>query len=253
MKKRAWEIVKFAGAVLLALAVWYLLSRLPRLRVLLASPVDVARRLIQLPGTAAFWASLWYTGKRIMLGFAAGLVPGVLLAIPAAHSRTVETLLRPYMLTVKSVPVASFVIIVLIFFSSARLSVIISALMVLPIIYTNTLAGIRSADPALEQMARVFELPPMRRLLYVRLPQIRPFFLSGCSVSLGLCWKAGVAAELIGIPRGSVGERLYGAKIYLDTADLFAWTVVIVALSFAFEKAVMGLLTLFFRRWEHVR
>ena len=141
-------------------------------------------------------------------------------------------------------------LIILIFFGAAELSAIISALMVLPIIYTNTLAGIRAADPAMDRMARVFGISPLRKLLYVRLPQIRPYFLSGCSVALGLCWKSGVAAELIGQPTGSVGNRLYIAKIYYETADLFAWTLVIIVVSFLFEKAVLWLCGRFFDRWE---
>ena len=69
-----------------------------------------------------------------------------------------------------------------------------------------------------------------------------PFFHAACRISLGLCWKAGVAAEVIGMPRGSVGERLQQAKVYLDTPDLFAWTLVIVALSLTFEKLVLYLI-----------
>ena len=57
-----------------------------------------------------------------------------------------------------------------------------------------------------------------------------------------MSWKAGVAAEVIGVVGGSIGEKLYEAKIYLQTGDLLAWTVVIVALSALFERAVLALL-----------
>lgn len=111
--------------------------------------------------------------------------------------------------------------------------------MVLPVIYTNMLIGIRSVDRQLLEMAQVFRVPALRTVRYIYLPQIMPFFYSGCSVSLGLSWKAGVAAEVIGIPRGSIGERLQQAKVYLDTPDLFAWTLVIVVLSLTFERLVL--------------
>ena len=91
-------------------------------------------------------------------------------------------------------------------------------------------------DQKLTQMADVFQVPFPRRLRYLYLPQVAPFFRSACAVGLGLCWKAGVAAEVIGLPDGSIGERLYEAKVYLNTPDLFAWTVVIVLLSLAFER-----------------
>ena len=197
--------------------------------------------------------TLWYSFVRIALGFFIALVLGVVLAMLAGRFRLFETLLWPYMLTVKSVPVASFVIIILIFFTAEKLSAIISALMVLPIIYTNTLAGIRAVDPQMDRMARSFCLSPVRRFLYVRLPQIRPYSLSGCSVALGLCWKSGIAAELIGQPMGSVGNHLYLSKIYLETADLFCWTLLVVLISFLFEKAVVRGFCALFDRWEKVR
>ncbi len=251
MKRTEW--IKKGLAVLLALLVWQGLAMLPRLSVLLASPVEVLVRMGKLLTEPIFWPTLWYSFVRIALGFFIALVLGVVLAMLAGRFRLFETLLWPYMLTVKSVPVASFVIIILIFFTAEKLSAIISALMVLPIIYTNTLAGIRAVDPQMDRMARSFCLSPMRRLLYVRLPQIRPYFLSGCSVALGLCWKSGIAAELIGQPVGSVGNRLYLSKIYLETADLFCWTLLVVLISFLFEKAVVRGLSALFDRWEKVR
>lgn len=114
--------------------------------------------------------------------------------------------------------------------------------MVVPIVYTNLLEGIRETDPKLLQMARVFGVRPLRRVLYIYLPQLRPYLLTAASISLGLSWKAGIAAEVIGIPEGSIGERLYEAKVYLSSADLFAWTVVIIAISILFEKLFLLLL-----------
>ena len=251
MKRTEW--IKKGLAVLLALLVWQGLAMLPRLSVLLASPIEVLVRMGGLLTEPFFWPTLWDSFVRIALGFFIALVLGVVLAMLAGRFRLFETLLWPYMLTVKSVPVASFVIIILIFFTAEKLSAIISALMVLPIIYTNTLAGIRAVDPQMDRMARSFCLSPVRRFLYVRLPQIRPYSLSGCSVALGLCWKSGIAAELIGQPMGSVGNHLYLSKIYLETADLFCWTLLVVLISFLFEKAVVRGFCALFDRWEKVR
>ena len=105
-------------------------------------------------------------------------------------------------------------------------------------------------DQKLTEMADVFQVPFPRRLRYLYLPQVAPFFRSACAVGLGLCWKAGVAAEVIGLPDGSIGERLYEAKVYLNTPDLFAWTVVIVLVSMAFEKLFLCLLDRLVARLE---
>lgn len=101
-------------------------------------------------------------------------------------------------------------------------------------------------------MAKLFRVGAGRRLLYIYLPQLRPYLITACSVALGLSWKAGIAAEVIGIPDGSIGERLYEAKVYLNSADLFAWTVVIIAVSIAFEKLFLWLLRAGYRRLEQM-
>ena len=123
-------------------------------------------------------------------------------------------------------------------------------LLVSPVVYSNVLGGISSMDKKLTEMADVFEVPFPRRLRYLYLPQVAPFFRSAYAVGLGLCWKAGVAAEVIGLPDGSIGERLYEAKVYLNTPDLFAWTVVIVLVSLVFEKLFLFLLDRLVARLE---
>ena len=147
-------------------------------------------------------------------------------------------------------PVASFVVICLIWLSAQNLSVFISFLIVLPVVYGNMLEGIKSEDKKMLEVGRVFGMPFLKRVLYIHMPQLKPFILSACMTSLGMSWKAGVAAEIIGTPDGSIGKQLYYAKIYLDTDDLLCWTVIIVIISVAFEKLFMLLLRRFYRRLE---
>ena len=218
---------------------------------LLVTPAAVARRLCELVVTADFWATLGFTFSRIALGFLLALVLAALLAALSAAVPVMETLLRPYVAVIQSVPVASFIVIALLWLSSRRLSLFIAFLMVFPILYANLLQGIRAADRELLEMARVFRLPAGKRIRCIYLPALRPALFAGCRVALGLCWKAGVAAEVIGVAAGSIGGKLYDAKAYLEIADLFAWTVVIVAVSAAFERAFLFALSKCFDALEH--
>ena len=150
-------------------------------------------------------------------------------------------------------PVASFIVIALLWLSSRRISAFIAFLMVLPVLYANALQGIREADPQLLEMARVFRLSGLRRVRSIILPSLAPYLKSACHVALGLCWKAGVAAEVMAVANRSVGGMLYDAKVYLEISDLFAWTVLLVAVSILFEKAFLWLLDLCMNRairWE---
>jgi len=237
-------------AVVLLLAIWQVAAMLLNKRILLCSPVDVFLRLLTIWKEDGFFASVWFSLRKITVGYLLAFVLGVFLAVLAGKSDFVEILLRPIMVTIKSVPVASFIIIALVWLTSRQLSVFISFLIVLPVIYNNVLAGIRNVDPKMMQMAELFHLPFKKRFLFIWLPAIKPHLISGVSIALGMAWKSGVAAEVIGIPAGSIGERLYEAKAYLNTVDLFAWTVVIVLVSILFENLFLSLLRLFYRWLE---
>ena len=196
-------------AVFFWITIWQFASMYLGQEILLASPVSVVRKLFELIFTGNFWQSVGFSFVRIVTGFLLAMFLGIFLAVLAYWSKTVEILIAPVIAVVKSTPVASFIILCLIWIPSRNLSVFISFLMVLP------------------------------------------YFLSACRLSLGMCWKAGVAAEVIGVPSGSIGEKLYNAKIYLNTPDLFAWTIVIIVISFVFEKCFLGIVSRIVYMIEH--
>ena len=237
-KQRLSPLTKVA-AVVFALLVWQGAAVAVGHKFLLASPLDVAVRLCGIWREEGFFArvlgSLWH----IVKGFLLGLGMGSLLAVASGRFRIIEIMLAPFMTAAKTVPVASFIVIALIWMRPSALSVFISFLIVLPVIYSNVLGGIKSIPREMNEMAQVFRLSMPKRLVYIWLPNIKPYLLSACGASLGMAWKAGVAAEVIGLASGSLGEALYEAKVYYNTVDLFAWTVVIVLVSVLFEKTVM--------------
>jgi NitT/TauT family transport system permease protein len=239
-----------AGAVFLALAIWQIGALLLDRSIILVTPVAVAQRLFTLLPESDFIHAIAFSFFRIVGGYFLALLVGSVLAVGAGHYHGLEVILWPYIHAIKSVPVASFIILCLIWLSSDSLSVFIAFLMVLPIVYTNMLQGIKSTDEKLLEMAEVFRMSRLRKLKYIHLPHLKPYLLSACSVSIGLSWKAGIAAEVIGIPDGSIGEKLYEAKVYLSSADLFAWTAVIVLISVVFEKLFLRGLKMFFDRLE---
>lgn len=237
-------------AVFFALLVWQTAAVAVDQSILLVSPVDVALRMTTIWQVEGFASSIWFSFYHIAGGFLLALVSGILLAALSGRFKWVETALWPFMITVKTVPVASFVVICLIWLSAQNLSVFISFLIVLPVVYGNVLQGIKSEDGKMLEVAEVFRMPVLRRILYIHMPQLKPFILSACATALGMSWKAGIAAEIIGTPDGSIGKQLYYAKIYLDTDDLLCWTVIIVIVSVAFEKLFMLALRAAYRRLE---
>jgi len=255
MKKASKKTTAFfsrAAAVLLWLLIWQAAAAALNQPLLLSSPTGVIGRLFALLRENDFYRALANSFTRIALGALGGLLLGAVLAYLAAHSRAIAFLLQPLVIVVRTVPVASFIILALMFLSARDLSSFISFLMVLPILYANLLEGLQSVPREMREMGQLFHLSPLRRLLLIELPHVKSHLLSGAATALGMAWKSGVAAEVIGIPAGSIGEGLYQSKIYLDTSALFAWTAVIVLISVLFEKAVLGVLRLGYRRLERL-
>ena len=226
-KKRRIQIL---AASVFWLGVWQAAAAAIGQEVFLVSPVQAIGTLVELLPQAEFWQRIGFSAGRILLGFGLGALSSAVLAVAAEKWEWVDALLAPVMQLVKATPVASFIILALVWVSGSSLSVLISFLMVLPVLYSAVRTGIGSADRQLLEMAQVFRLP------------LLPAFRQGCGVALGICWKSGVAAEVIGLPDGSIGDALYRAKITLSTGELFAWTFVIILLSAVFEKLFLALL-----------
>ena len=249
MQNKGKIYVKKFIILLFWLGVWQILAMGVDNVLLVVTPLQALRALFIQAGQAEFWRSAFGSMWRIALGFLLGAVLALFLAAVSYRCKITEEVLRPFMVFCKAVPVAVFAVLILIWWGSSMLAVAICFLVVFPNIYLNTLEGLKSADRGLLEMAEVFRLPYGTRFFYIYRPALKPFLLSAFQLSLGMCWKSGVAAEVIGTPDHSIGGALYLAKIYLDTADLFAWTVVIVVLSVLFEKIIFCGIEVFFR-WE---
>ena len=149
--------------------------------------------------------------------------------------------------TVKATPVASFIILALLWIKTSYVPVFISFLMVMPVVWTNICQGIETADKSLLEAAEIFDMSPLKKVKYIYVPNCIPFFKS-CAISgIGLAWKVGIAAEVICSPHFAIGSRLYESKIYLETPELFAWTAAVVILSIIIEKLTVKLLNTIFK------
>lgn len=153
-----------------------------------------------------------------------------------------DEILSPFINFLKSVPVAAVVVILLIWWGSAHLVLCISFMVVFPNVYENMLTALKTTDTKLLEMAKVFEIGFVSKFLWIYREAYRPYLISALRVSLGMAFKSGIAAEIIGLPAFSIGERLYRDKIYLNTAGVFAWIIVILFISFVTEKLILLLL-----------
>lgn len=237
------KAVAAAGAVAAFwLAVWVLVAGLVAQPLILPGPGAVVVALLRLVCDAGTWAILAGSGARILGGLALAVVCGGVMAGASVRSLTFARLVAPALSFVKATPVACVVVLLLIWLGSARVSIAAVFLMALPGVYFSLVEGLAQADKPLEQMFRLHGVRGWRLFCAHTWREVLPFVLSCARAVIGMSWKAGVAAELIGMATGTVGERIYQAKLLIETADLLAWTVLVVAASWACERVLVWLL-----------
>ncbi len=230
------------AAVALWLAVWQAASVAVRQQLILPGPVDVAVALAGLVGTPSFWAKVGFSALRIMGATLAAYVAAVSLALASARWRLVRVMARPPLVAVKSTPVVCVVVLLLMWLGSANVSVAAVFLMALPALYFPVLEGLDHVSVARCELFGVHGVRGAARSLGLVWPEVLPFLCAASETVVGMAWKAGVAAELIGVPAGSIGERIYQAKLLLETPDLFAWTMAVIALAAVCERAFLRVL-----------
>ena len=241
------KFLRIAAIIIFWLLVWELANFFIDSRLIIVSPRTAFARLFELGQTARFWQSIFTSMYNIMRGFGLALAAGIIIAAAASKVKLFHMLILPVINVMNAIPFASFVILVLFALGDANLSIFVPFVMVLPIIFHNTYKGIANTDPQLLEMARVFRVPYWKRAVYIYLKTIAPFIISAAQVGIGFAWKSGIAAELFGTARDTIGGNLHTARIHLETTDLFAWTITIVLLSFGMEK----LFLLLFGRVKH--
>lgn len=205
-------------------------------------PLSVLNKLAELSVTASFWEAVLGSIWRIFAGYCAGILLGTLLGMMTSWSKSLDVLMTPVLQVVKATPVASFIILTLVWLKSTTIPAFIAMLIVIPVVWGNVSEGIRMTDKELLEVAQVFQFNRRKKLKTVYAPSVKPYFSSACTTALGMAWKSGVAAEVLCQPKAAIGSNLYYSKIYLETPSLFAWTLVIIILSMLLEKVLAKLI-----------
>lgn len=235
-KKIFSRVLTVLGVTAFWIAVWFLLSWSVNSKFLLPSPSDTIIALGGLVSDGEFFVIAAITLGRIVLGVLISLLVGIALAVLTECSRIAKALLSPALTVVKSTPVASFIILALLWFDRNLLPLFITSLIVVPIVWSNVCEGIRSVDRGLLEMAKVYRFSKLKKITALYIPSVAPYFLAACKSTLGLAWKAGISAEILCTPSRAIGTELYFSKTYLETPELFAWSFVIIVLSIVIEK-----------------
>lgn len=241
MKKK--KLLKIILTFAFWIAVWQITAVLVSYEILLPSPVSTVRSLLSLMKTSGFYISVLSSVLRIFCGFFCGTLLGIAFGTVSYKSPVAGTLLSPLSKIIKATPVASIIVLLFVWFSNSTVTSVTSLLIVLPVVWSSTLTALNSVDGKLLEMAEVFRVPVYKRIRDIYFPSVLPSLKAAFSSSMGLAWKSGVAAEVICTPKHSIGGGIYNAKVYLETPELFAWTLTVILISFISEKLLLFILS----------
>ena len=236
IQKFAVSIAKVLFATSFWVGVWVLISFKINNSFLFPSPLSVLSALSSLVAQPDFWKISIASLCRVLAGTVTSIVIGIILAILTSYSKIINILASPLLSIIKATPVASFIILACVWLDRNILPVVITSLIVIPIVWSNISEGFSSVDGNLLEVAKIYRFSIWKRIGKLYVPSLLPYFFAACKSSLGMAWKAGIAAEILAVPQNAIGTELYYTKTYLDTPAMFAWTLVIIVLSIIFEK-----------------
>ncbi len=241
--KRLSTLFKVLSSILFWIALWQIIYLLINNDILVASPVLVFNRILEIIFEEEFWGVLFFSLLRMFLGFLLAVFFGIILSILTARFEIIDIIMSPILLVIKTTPVISFIVLALVFINSTYVPIFISFLMVVPIVWSSIRQGIKETDIKLIEMSNVFRLSRYEVIKKIYMHYIMPYFIVALKTGLGFAWKSSITAEVISNARHSIGSKIYEAKIYMETVDLFSWTIIIIILSFILEKILIKFLS----------
>ncbi len=220
-------------------AVWHLTATKIGKSILLPSPTETAEVFLTLVKTREFWLTALNSLKSIFSGALAGVVAGVCIALLSYITPFFKYLFAPLLSLVKATPVASFIILALVWIGKEHIPFAIALMMATPIVSSNVYEGLHRIDKDLYEVTKLYNFGFVKSWKMLYRHTLMPYFVSAVRSALSLSWKAGIAAEVLCTPMNSIGLMLYEAKIYFEFPTLFAWTLTVIILSFLLEKTVV--------------
>ncbi|MDD4993824.1 MAG: ATP-binding cassette domain-containing protein [Paludibacter sp.] len=214
---------------------WQLIALAIGFPALFPSLTDLFNEVFKLIISANFFVALAATVLRGIIGFVFAFFLAFLLASVATFSGFWRSFFQPIIVTARSIPVISMVLLALLWFSPTQLPVFIALITMFPILYQNTLTGLTQTDIRLIEMAQVFGKSGTNQFFNIYLPSGKKNIFDGIKTAMGFGWRAIIIGEVLSQPLHGIGTSMKLAQVYINVPELIAWTVVAIAVSYLFE------------------
>ena len=229
------KVLKTILSVIIVLSIWEIAALLINDAYFLPDILQTSKALIKIISSRSFFEVVFTSVYRVFSGLFYGIAAGTVLAGICYKFDIVNSIISPIISIMKATPVACIIVLLWVSLNYTELAIFVVILMVLPIVWQNVYEGLKAVDDQLNEVTKVFELTKFQRLKVLVVPSVLSYLLPAIVTSVGLAWKAEVAAEIMS--NSNMGRLIYDFKtVSYDTASIFAWTVIIVTLSIVFEK-----------------
>lgn len=220
------------------LMLWWLGAMYLDNDIILPMPMDVLLKMQAQMASPDFYTIVFTTLIRSMQGLCIAFFIAMIGALCSYYSKILQALLAPIILLAKSIPNISYIIIILIWFSRETSATIITFLILFPMFYENFLQGAKAKDEKLHAVLHIYPISHIDQILHIDLPMMKPFIRASLSSGIGLAFKVGVMAEILGQVDQGIGRELQYCRIDLDMAGIFAWTLWIILLLMLLQTAM---------------
>lgn len=220
------------------LLLWFVISKIINLELILPTPYNTIKSLFSLLIHNEFWVAVSNTLTNSLISYGCSLLAAFLFAILGYIIFNIQKILNPIISVLRSIPTMAIILLLLIWFNSNIAPMIISALVIFPLLYSSFNNALKQVSVELIDMSNYYNVPKFRQIIYLYVPSMMPTTLSAIQSTISLNLKVLIAAEVLAATKDSIGRMMQTAKLYLDTAELIAWTVVAIVLGALLESII---------------
>ena len=244
-KKRIGKRILCIIAILL---VWQIIAIQVNNNILIPSPIETISALFSLLIKPATWSSIGITLVRVIRGLCISLFLSlVLLFLYEADQRT-EKIFTPIVTLISSIPNISYMILAIIWLGSEGSVSVVTMMVLFPVTFQGLFSAILDEDKSLKDVQVLYKESFICRVRFHLLPMLSFTILRTMKTALQLGFKVGIMAEIVASVRAGIGRSMHFANLNLNTAEVLAWTLIIILLSMCITALLDTLLKL---RMQH--
>lgn len=225
-------------SLMILIASWQIIAVIVDKPIIIPTLVETLNAFFEIVSTDWFLVAVYSTVRRMILAFTVTLISAITLGMVAGFYEPFNYLFKPIITTFKAVPTMAVIILAIIWLDSELAPILVSFLVTFPLIYQNVVNGIQNIDPKLIEMVKLYKVGKAKTVKDVYLPSIQSYLMAGISTAVGLNVRIIIAAEVLSQPKISIGTAFQIERANLNTAGVFAWSMIAIIIVGIFEIAI---------------